>query len=139
MSAFSCLAITTAPSTFDDLYHRLTTHCRPDTVTYKYCISIRSNINTLTAVEEADSLLNDLFTPNDRGLRPDHNLFAIVLQAYLQLNVKDLRGWWDYDHGFDVGTFSGSEAFCGGFELILEGECFGGCCNCEVFHLQQQD
>merc|ERR1740124_655204 len=92
MSAFSRLSTPTAPSTVDDLYHRLTTHCRPDTIAYNYRLSVRSNTNTLPAVQEADSLLNDLLAPNDAGLRPDHNSFATVLRADLQLDVDDPRG-----------------------------------------------
>jgi len=53
----------------------------------------------------------------------------MVLQGYLQLNVDNPRDWWDYGHDFDVGNFPGSEeALCGGYELFLDGDYFGGCC-----------
>jgi len=50
MSVLFHLTTPTAPSTANDLYYCLITHCRPDTVAYNYCMSIYSNTNTLTAV-----------------------------------------------------------------------------------------
>ena len=44
MSTFSRLTTTTTPSTVDDIYHCLTTHCRPNTVAYKYCMTGGRNI-----------------------------------------------------------------------------------------------